>query len=214
MNNLIPLGLAIALEPLPIIGFILVLSTDRGLRNGGTFLAAWVACLMAVMAATLVLTGGTPVVSSSIPARASLVVSLLIGLALLGVAIERRMHPRPEPPPPPGWAKRLDDMRPSGAAVLGVLLQPWPLVAAGAADVMNADLSKAASIAQLVAFALLATSSLLAMQIWSMASPESAHAKLDALRAWIDRHRNQAITILAFVVGAWLVVKSIYELAT
>ena len=48
----------------------------------------------------------------------------------------------------------------------------------------------------------------------AMASPEAALAKLDALRAWIDRHRNQAITILAFVVGAWLVVTSIYELAT
>ena len=124
------------------------------------------------------------------------------------------MHPRPEPPPPPGWAKRLDDLHPTGSAVLGVLLQPWPLVEAGAADVMNADLSKAASIAQLVAFALLATSSLLAMQMWSMASPEAARAKLDALHAWIDRHRDQAITILAFLVGGWLVAKSVYGLAT
>ena len=98
--------------------------------------------------------------------------------------------------------------------MLGVLLQPWPLIAAGAADVMKADLSKAASIAQLVAFALLATSGLLAMQIWSKVSPEAAHAKLEALRAWIDRYRNQAITILAFVVGAWLVVKSVYGLVT
>lgn len=214
MNDLIPLGLAIAIEPLPIIGFILVLSTDRGVRNGGAFLGAWVACLIAVMAATLALTGGAPVASSSIPAAASSVVSLLIGLLLLGVAIERRVHPRPEPPPPPGWAKRLDDLHPTGAAVLGVLLQPWPLVAAGAADVMKADLTKGESIAQLVAFAVLATSGLLAMQIWSMASPEAAHAKLDALRAWIDRHRDQAITILAFLVGGWLVVKSVDGLAT
>lgn len=98
--------------------------------------------------------------------------------------------------------------------MLGVLLQPWPLIAAGTADVVKADLSKAASIAQLVAFGLLATTGLLAMQVWSMASPEAALAKLDGLRAWIDRHRNQAITILAFVVGAWLVAKSVYELAT
>jgi Sap, sulfolipid-1-addressing protein len=69
-------------------------------------------------------------------------------------------------------------------------------------------------VAQLVVFALVATSALIAMQIWSMASPEAAHAKLEALRAWIDRHRNRAITILAAVVGLWLTIKGGYGLIT
>jgi len=214
VNDLIPLALFITIEPLPIIGFILVLSTDRGIKNGAAFIGAWFACIVAIIVATLALTGGKPLSTASAPATATLVANVVIGLGLLALAIERRMHPRPEPPPAPSWAKRLDDLHPGGAAALGVLLQPWPLVAAGAADVAAADLSKAASVAQLVIFAIVATASLLAMQIASMASPEAAHARLERLRGWIDRHRNQAITVLAFVVGLWLTAKGIYGLVT
>ena len=212
MNDLIPLGITVAIEPLPVIGFILVLSTDRGVRNGAAFLAAWVTCIVAIIVATIALTGGKPVSTNSLPATATFVAELVVGLGLIGLAIERRLHPRPEPPPAPGWTSRLDGMGAGGAAVLGVLLQPWPLIGAAAADVLAADLSKAAAVAQLVAFTVLASSSLLAMEIWSASSPEAAHARLEGLRHWLEGHRNRAITILAAIVGLWLVVKGGYGL--
>jgi hypothetical protein len=212
VNDLIPLGVLITIEPLPVIGFILVLSTDRGTRNGAAFIAAWVACIVGIIVATLALTGGEPVAPASAPATASYVVQLLLGVVLLGVAVERRLHPRPEPPPAPSWARRLDGMHAGGAALVGFLLQPWALVAAAAADVLQADLSKGATVAQLVVFSVVATSSLLAMQIYSMTNPERARATLDALRHWIDRHRNRAITGLAVVVGLWLATKGVLGL--
>jgi hypothetical protein len=211
-NDLIPLGITIAIEPLPVIGFILVLSTDRGVRNGAAFLTAWVACIVAILAATAALTGGKPVSTSSLPATLTYWAEIIVGLGLVGLAIERRLHPRPEPPPAPGWASRLDNMHAAGAAVLGVLLQPWPLVGAAAADVLAADLSKAQAVAQLVAFTVLASSSLLIMEIWVATSPERARARLEALRHWLEGHRNQAITLLAAVVGLWLLVKGGYGL--
>ena len=212
MNDLIPLGIAITIEPLPVIGFILVLSTDRGVRNGAAFLAAWIACIVAIIAATAALTGGHPMSTHSLPATATYIAELVVGLGLIAVAVERRLHPRPEPPPAPGWAARLDHLGVGGAAALGFLLQPWPLVGAAAADVMAADLSKAASVAQLVGFTALASSSLLAMEIWSASSPDAAHARLEALRNWLEGHRNQAITILAAIIGLWLVAKGGYGL--
>lgn len=214
MNDLIPLALVITLEPLPVAGFILVLSTDRGTRNGAAFIGVWVTSLIAIITATLLLTDGAPVQSASLPARAASIASILIGLLLLAVALRRSRLPVVDPPPQPAWVKRLDDMKPTGAALLGFLLQPWPLVAAGAATVMTSGAEKTAEVMQLVAFVVISTSSIAAMEIYSIAAPEAAEAKLDALRTWIDRHRNRAIVILALVVGLYLVGKGIYGLVT
>jgi len=214
VGELLVLGVVIAIEPLPVIGFILVLSTDRGPRNGAAFLAAWLACLIAIVVATLVVTGGQPPSRATAPATATAVANLVLGL-LLGV-VAWRVHRRPpdRPRKEPGWMKTVDRMGPGGAASLGVLLQPWPLVAAGATLVVEADVNTAATIVVLVLFVALATSSLAAMEIYSLRSPEAARARLEALRTWLDLHRDRGIVILSASVGAALVAKGIYLLVT
>jgi hypothetical protein len=206
VNDLIPLAVVIAIEPLPVIGFILVLSTEGGIRNGAAFIAAWLACLVTIIVATLALTGGEPVEPRSAPGAVASVVEIALGLALVGYAIWRIRRP-PRESTPPAWLSRLDELRPLGAATLGVLLQPWPLVAAGAIAVLEADLSDAAAVAQLVAFALVATSSLLAMELYSIFAADRAGARLDGLRSWLDRHREPGITVIALVVGGYLIVE-------
>lgn len=214
MNDLIPLAIVITLEPLPVIGFILVLSTDRGTRNGAAFIAGWVATLVVIIAGTLLMTGGEPVQHDTLPQRGVLIAYIVLGLLLLAVAFRRSRMPVVDPPPQPSWVARLDDMKPTGAAVLGFLLQPWPLVAAGAATVADSGASQTAMVAQLVAFVVLATSSIAAMEIYSLTAPEAAHAKLEALRSWLDRHRNRAIVVLSAVVGVYLIAKGVYGLVT
>ena len=214
MHDVWLLALTITLEPLPIIGFILVLSTDRGARNGAAFIAGWVACFVAMIVLTLALTGGEPVKTSSAPATAGLVVSALIGAGFLVLAYVRYTHPKTGPTKEPSWMKRLDGLRPGGAAVLGVLLQPWPLVAAGAVDVSQAQLSNVWSIVGLVAFCVVGSASLLIMEAYAVASPETSRAALARLRAWLEGHRDQAITVLATLIGAWLLFKGVYGLVT
>ena len=110
--------------------------------------------------------------------------------------------------------KRLDGLNVGGAAVLGVLLQPWPLVAAGAIDVSQAQLSSTWSVIGLVAFCIVGSASLLIMEGYALASPENSRAALKRLRAWLEGHRDQAITVLAAVIGAWLLIKGVYGLVT
>jgi len=87
MNDLLLYALIITLEPLPIVAFILVLSTDGAARNGAGFIAGWVACLLVMIAATLALTGGDPVTSSSAPGLATLIAQVLLGVKLIGFGL-------------------------------------------------------------------------------------------------------------------------------
>jgi fructose-specific phosphotransferase system IIC component len=211
VSDLLLYAVIITIEPLPIIAFILVLSTDGGARNGAGFIAGWVACLLVMIFGTIAITGGEPLKP---PGRGVDIAATALGLGLIGYGLYRQRHRTPADAdrPPPSWTKRLDQLGVGGAALLGVLLQPWAFVAAGASSISKADTSTAGSIVLLVLFCLIATASLLIMEIYTVVDREASRAKLDALRSWLDRHREQGIVILAVVIGAWIAVKSIISL--
>jgi hypothetical protein len=157
--------------------------------------------------------GGKPPHPATAPSTAALAVKVALGVVLILFAVrQRRRMGRPRKPPT--WMARLDRLSPWAAAGLGVFLQPWALVAAGAATVVQAKLSSAGDYLALVIFCLLATSSFLAMELYAAFAPAAAGARLGQMRAWIDGHKDQAIIAGSLVVGFWLVGDSIYLIVT
>ena len=207
--DLVIIGLAITLEPLTIVAFILILGARQGVWKGLTFILGWMTCLVAVIAAVVLVTGGKPPEPHTAPSTAALVAKALLGALLIwaGLRQRRRMgRPRKQP----GWMARLDHLSPWAAAGLGVFLQPWTLVAAGAATVVQAKLSTAGDWLALVFFCLLATSTLLVMELYAAFAPVAAGDRLERVHKWIDNYQDQAIVVGALVVGAWLLGNSLY----
>ncbi|MET8751282.1 GAP family protein [Streptomyces sp. NPDC004667] len=235
--DLLLIGLAVTLFPLPIMAFVLVVSGSRGVRNGLAFIFAWLACLVTVMALVLLLTGGQPPPPRSPPSIGALVATLVIGLGLVVYSQHRRRLSRrrraagPEPAAREGAAgaaqegdaasaatpdssvtSRMDEATGWSAAGLAVLLQPWGMVSAAAATVVQADLSHAQSFLALMAFCVLATSTLLAMELYMVFSPRKAQSVLLGLRGWLERHKDPAIVVTCLLLGLWLVARSLYQL--
>jgi membrane protein implicated in regulation of membrane protease activity len=211
--ELIVIGLGITLEPLPLIPIVLLLSAEQGVRKGLAFILAWLACLVAVVAAVLLLTGGQPPANSTASSTAAVVVKLVVGLGLIAYGERtRRRVKAPHERKTPKWQRQLDQVNSWSAAGIAVLLQPWGLVAAGAAAVVQADLSDAATWFALFAFCVLATASQLAMQLYTVFDPSAAEVRLDKLRRWIVDHQERAIVVLSLLIGFWLVGDSISQL--
>jgi hypothetical protein len=207
--DLVIIGLAITLEPLTIVAFILILSAQGGVRKGLAFILGWLACLVAVIAAVVLITGGQPPRPQTAPSTAALVVKALLGALLIWVGLrQRRRMGRPRKQP--GWMARLDHLSLWAAAGLGAFLQPWTLVAAGAATVVQASLSTPGDWLALVVFCLLATSTFLVMELYAAFAPAAAGARFDQMHNWIDTHQDQAIVVGSLVVGGWLLGNSIY----
>ena len=207
--DLVIIGLAITLEPLTIVAFLLILGAQQGIRKGLAFILGWTACLVAVIAVVVLVTGGQPPKPNTVPSTAALVVKALLGALLIWVGLrQRRRMGRPRKQP--GWMARLDHLSPWAAAGLGAFLQPWTLVAAGAATVVQAKLSTAGDWLALVLFCLLATSAFLILELYAAFAPTAAGARFEQIHKWIDTHQDQAIVVLSLVVGAWLLGKSIY----
>jgi hypothetical protein len=212
--DLILIGLAITLDPLPLTAFIVVLSSKRGVVKGAFFLLGWLASLGIVVAITVAATGNNPPKSNTAPSLAALAVKIAIGAGLIGLAIrQRRKMSRPKPPKkPPKWQTGVDNMSPWFALALAPTLQPWGLIAAGSATVVNAKLSSAESYIVLFLFCILASASYIFMEVYGAFRPEKSQAMLTRIRTWIDTHTDQVIVVGCLVVGSWLISKSLYTI--
>ncbi|MGV9938662.1 GAP family protein [Streptomyces sp. NPDC003401] len=207
------IGMAITLGPLHNSAFILLLSSRRGVRQGLAFLLSWLADLVAVIACVLLLTGGHPPARHSAPSTAAIAAKLAIGLALVLYGAYRYRRP-PRPHGPPRWAARIDNASPATAAGLAWLLQPWALVGAGAATALDANLSALADWLALTGYCLLATLSLLLMEMYAVRAPAIANARLNALRSRLEEHQEQLVVTLSLLIGVLLTARSVYELVT
>ncbi|NML53727.1 GAP family protein [Streptomyces sp. R302] len=209
--DLMVIGTAVTLGPLHNSAFILLLFSRRGVRQGLAFLLSWLANLVAVIAVVVLLTGGQPPARHSAPSTAGIAAKLVIGLALVLYGAYRHRRP-PRPHGPPRWTARIDNATPVTAAGLAWLLQPWGLVAAGAATVVDAQLSTLTDWLALAGYCVLATLSLIVMEMYVVWAPTAANARLNALRSWLDGHQEQLIITLSLAAGLWLTARSIYQL--
>ncbi len=211
--DLLLIGLGITLEPFPLTAFILVLSAEKGTWKGLAFILGWLACLVAVIAAVIVTTGNNPPAPQTVPSDAALAVKLAAGVVLILIAVrQRRRMGRPRKPP--AWMARLDQLSLLGAAGLAAFLQPWTLVAAGAATITEAKLGTAGSYLVLILFCLLATSSFLYLELYATFASGKAAVRLERMRKWLDSHQDQVIIAICLLLGLWLAGKSIYLLVS
>jgi threonine/homoserine/homoserine lactone efflux protein len=210
--TLILIGLAIALDPLPLTAFIVVLPSKRGLRKGAAYLFGWLVSLAIVVTVTVLATGNNPPKPNTVPSLASLAVKIAIGTFLVLIAIrQRRRRGLPKKrKKPPKWQEHVDIMSPWFAMGLAPALQPWTLIAAGAATVVEAKLSSWASYLALIGFCVLASASYIAMEIYAGFKPDQSQAFLARIRTWLETHTDQAIIAGCLLLGFWLIASSIY----
>jgi hypothetical protein len=210
--NLLVLGLAIALDPLPLSAFLVVLPSKRGVIKGAAYLFGWLASLAIVVTVTVLATGNNPPKPNTVPSLASLAVRIAIGTFLVVIAIRqrRRMRGPKKPKKPPKWQEHVDNMSPWFALGLAPTLQPWTLIAAGAATVLEAKLASWESFLTLIGFCVLGSASYIAMEVYAGFKPDQSQVFLARFRAWMEAHTDRVIIIGCLLLGFWLIASSIY----
>jgi hypothetical protein len=210
--NLYLIGLVVALDPLPLTAFLVILPSERGARKGAAYVFGWLVSLGVVVTITVLATGNNPPEPETVPSLAALAVKVALGVVLVVIAVRHRREMRTEPrkpKKPPKWQEHVDSMSPWFALGLAPALQPWVLIGAGAATVVEAKLDSWQSFLALFLYCVLASSTYLAMEIYAVFRPAQSHAFLASFRAWIDNHTDQAIVLGSLLIGLWLIVNSL-----
>jgi threonine/homoserine/homoserine lactone efflux protein len=210
--NLVLIGLAVTLDPLPLTAFLIVLPSQRGTIKGAAYVFGWLVSLAIVVTITVLATGNNPPKPATAPSLASLAVKIVLGVVLVMIALRHiRARGQPKPPKkPPKWQAHVDNMSPWFALALAPTLQPWVLIGAGAATVVEAKLSSWESFLALFLYCVIASSSYLAMELHAVFRPAQSQAMLARLRTWMDTHTEQGIIVGSLLIGFWLIGNSIY----
>jgi Sap, sulfolipid-1-addressing protein len=210
------LALLASISPVTLVVFILLLATTRARLNAAAFLVGWTISLTVVFAVSYLLgtyrglttgTGGTAV--------AVFEVLLGGGLVVVGAWQWRgRNRVRSGPGVSQDLENRLKRLDPWGAAVLGVLKQPWSLTAAAALILVNHHTAFVVTVLAFVLFAVVSTATVGAIYVYYAREPAEADARLSALHNRVVRAGPTVIAGASLGIGLILAVDGLKALGT
>jgi threonine/homoserine/homoserine lactone efflux protein len=212
IGNTLPLAIAVAISPVPIIAIVLMLGTPRARSNGPAFAVGWVAGLAIVGTIVLVAASGNATSSSGGPATWVNVLKLVFGILFLLMAA-RTWHGRPKPGEEaamPKWMQAVDGFSAPKALGAGLLLsgvnpKNLALTAAAAATIAQAGLSNSQEAVSLVVFVLIGSVTILTPVAIYFLMGAKAKQILDELKAFMAAHNAAIMTVLLLVLGAKLI---------
>ena len=212
LGDVLPLAVAVAVFPVPIIAVVLVLASDRGLLKGVAFVVAWCAGLGAVGAVVLALSGTADASEGGEPATWTSLLQLGLGLLLLALAAKQWVgRPRAgEEAPMPGWMRKVNEFTVAKAAGAGFALSALNpknilLVAAAAAEIAAVGLAAGREAVVLLAFVVVASLGVLTPIALSLVLRSRAAGVLDGIRRWMAANNAVIMTVLFVLIGAKLI---------
>ncbi|MET1059650.1 MAG: GAP family protein [Nocardioides sp.] len=212
------LGLMASLSPATIVVFVLVLGTARAQVNAAAFLLGWGLSLTLVFTASYAI-AATDATETEGGRTAVSVLQVLLGLGLVVAAVRiwRRGEPSPRPAVPSGWGagrlmEHMQGLTPMGAAVVGVLKQPWAITTAAALVVVHDQTTGLLVLIAFVMFTIASTATVGLMFVYYARNPGPASMRLAALRDRVVAAGPQMGALAGTLVGVFLMLHGLMEL--
>lgn len=216
-GDFLPLGVAVALSPFPLVASIVVVAQPAGVAAGIGFLVGWVASLSAL---TVLLTFFIGEFSGFGLPTGGAWLQIAVGLLLVAAAVGKWVgRPRGDVEPVvPGWMRPLATAKPGRAAVYGLLLGVNPkniaLTAAAAAGIAYRGLWGPVALIAVALYVALASSSVIGAVLARALGGERAAVRLDALKAFMLRHNNVIMMVVFLFIGLKVLGDGLAELGS
>lgn len=207
LDTILPISVALALSPLPIIAVVLIAGSPRGRVAAPVYLLGWLIGLAALaIASTLIL----HLIGDLGPTGALILDGLrvLLGMLLLWAAL-RKWQGRPqagEEPIVPAWLAAFRRVSPLAALRLGVLvaaLNPkhLGLVLAAMASLAYAPLLGGELILGIIVLMLLGSGVIIAVVVGHAVAGTAAAPLLEAVEQFMLRNNNLIVMIVLALIG-------------
>lgn len=206
----LPVAVAVALSPLPIIAVLLVLLSPAGSTAGLTFLAGRLAGVGFVVGLFAVMSDLVERSDDDSPLVA--VLRFVVGATLMVLAVAKwRGRPRSaDEVDLPAWMGAIEGSSPARAALLALTLSvanPKELLLGVGAGITigSAALPLGATLAVGAGYTVIACLSVGAPVIAFLAAPDRIRGRLERLRVVLVRHNDAIMSVVLLVIGAALI---------
>ena len=206
------LSLIIMVEPIPWIGFTLLLTTSRGVSLAWWYLVGWLASNVVVAGIIWAFAGKIPSPGTLAPGTWFFTIEVVAGGALLAWMLRRRARHHAVQRSQPRWMQGVDSLSAFASTSIGFLIAPWPVMAGVAAIVISHYSGTPARIAVMAWLAVFGIIPYIIVIINVMRRPDVWRRRLGALRDWIERHQPMAIQIVGFAVAAYMIINGLIGL--
>jgi threonine/homoserine/homoserine lactone efflux protein len=211
LADVVPLAVAIALSPFPVIPAILLLFTARPRATGGGFLAGWAIGVAGAAVAVAAVAGA--VEGRDAPPAWAAPTRIVLGLALIALGV-RQWLGRRKAKGAPAWMAALDDATPASALKLGLLLSaanPKIVVLAAAAGVGigAAALPLGGTLLTVALFTAIASVTVALPMVAHAIGGDRALAPLGGARDWLEANNAAVMAVVFVVIGAVLLTRGI-----
>jgi uncharacterized protein YhhL (DUF1145 family) len=204
-------GIGITLAPWCVVGVILILSGPRPLPKAIAFLIGAATTMTVILIACELLIGDLQVTDANTASSWVERVKLVLGLVLLAYGIWRLRRP-PAPPTTPRWLTLIDKLSIRTAFAVGLVMPNPVFAAAGAIQIVKADVSAAATVAWLVFFVMVSLSSMITPVVVYARAPETTGARLADWKEWLGLHTGQILTAMCVGYGGLIAAQSALSL--
>ena len=192
--------MAIAVNPVPIIAALAMPATRRPRACGVAYICALVGVMAGVGVVVLGLFQGLASAGGGTSHEVFEWIRLAIGVGFLvafTVILVRRPAPGHESDEP-SWMRRIGEMGPAGAALVGVLLVNYELEMPALSDIVDSGASRPHAMAALFVLVAVACSTPALTVAAYLAAPGLTGGALRTGKTWLTRY-NRPILLLIFV---------------
>lgn len=214
MLQILPVAVAITINPVPIIAALLMAATRRPVLNGLTYVVVLAVVMSVLGSLVLLLFHNAAFTPGDDVAYLIRVAWLIVGLGFLAafIVLWARRPAADAGEHEPRWMRIITAMGPGGAAAVGLLLVNYEMQAPAMMDILGGDLSRADAFIALGVFVAVACSIPAAIVLASIAARRRVAHAMQVAKVWLTIHQRPILLILFGAIGTIYTTKGIVVL--
>lgn len=220
IGEILPLAVALAAGPLPIIAIMLILVSDEARAKGVGFVFGRIAGLALIVAAGLVifsLIDDPALANPAHPRPAMSVARIVIGVVLMALACRMWLR-RNEPARPSLLTRRVDGLTTKGSVGLGLMVSVVDPASISLGFLCGVDIAAArmpvpTAVVVAAAFVALSTVTITVPLAGYLAGGQAVRARLVGVKGWLQSNEKAVMMVLFLLIGAMLIGRGIRDLA-
>jgi threonine/homoserine/homoserine lactone efflux protein len=209
IGEVLPLAIAAAVSPFPIIGVVLTLTTRNARLNGPMFVVGWAIGLVAVGAIGLTIATAAGSSQHGAPSTNANTIEIVAGSLLILFAIWQ-WHKRPksgEEPKLPKWMTAVEQVSAPKATGLGLALSAVNpknllLTLAAATTIAATNISGVEQVLAYLVYGLIATVGVAVPVVIFWTLGDRSTEVLNSLKTWLAHNNATIMTVIFLVIGA------------